>query len=74
MPGILDFLTDIGGDRNLSGEFVSIVSSPDCTQQDLRDFFAAKNYNEVTAADVEKIMVQRDNIKHDFNVPENVDY
>jgi hypothetical protein len=38
MAGILDFLTDVGGDRDLSGEFVSIAASPDCTQQDLLDF------------------------------------
>ena len=74
MAGILDFLTDVGGDRNLSGEFVSIVASPDCTQQDLLDFFNANNYGGVTAADVDKILTQRDNIKNDFNVPQNVDY
>ena len=74
MAGILDFLADIGGDRDLSGEFVSVVSSPDCTQQDLLDFFAAKHYGDVTAADVDKIMTQRANIKQDFNMPENVDY
>jgi hypothetical protein len=74
MPGILDFLTDVGGDRNLSATFVGIVASPDCTPQDLMEFFAAHNYDAVTAADVAKIMTQRDNIKRDFNVPENVDY
>lgn len=74
MPGMIDFLTDVGGDRSLSGEFVSIISSPDCTQQDLLDFFSAKNYNGVTAADVDKLMTQRDNIKNDFEVPPNVDY
>lgn len=74
MAGILDFLTDVGGDRNLSGEFVSIVASPDCTQQDLLDFFNANNYNDVSAADVDKILAERENIKNDFNVPPNVDY
>ena len=74
MAGILDFLTDVGGDRNLSASFMGIVASPDCTQQDLMDFFAANNYDGVTAADVDKLMAQRDNIKRDFNVPENVDY
>ena len=74
MAGILDFLSDIGGDRNLSGEFVSIVSSPDCTQQDLLDFFNGNNYADVTAADVDKIMTQRENIKNDFEVPPNADY
>lgn len=74
MAGILDFLTDVGGDRNLSAEFVSIVASPDCTQQDLLDFFNANNYNDVSAADVDKILAERENIKNDFNVPPNVDY
>jgi hypothetical protein len=74
MPGMLDFLTDVGGDSNLSSEFVRIVASPDCTQQDLLDFFAANDYRGVTAVDVGKILTQRDNIKRDFNVPENVDY
>lgn len=74
MPGILDFLTDVGGDRNLSAAFMGIVASPDCTPQDLQGFFAANNYADVTAADVAKIMTQRENIKRDFNVPENVDY
>lgn len=74
MAGILDFLTDVGGDRQLSGEFVSIVASPDCTQRDLLDFFNAKNYADVTAADVDKILAERETIKNDFNVPQNVDY
>lgn len=74
MAGILDFLTDVGGDRNLSGEFMSIFASPDCTQQDLLNFFNANNYDGVTAADVDKIMTQRDNIQNEFNVPQNVDY
>lgn len=74
MAGILDFLTDVGGDRDLSSEFVRIVTSPDCTQQDLADFFAARNYGDVTAADVDKILAQRETIKQDFNVPPNVDY
>lgn len=74
MPGILDFLTDVGGDRNLSGAFVGIVASPDCTRQDLLDFFRDNNYADVTPADVDKILAQRENIKQDFNVPQNVDY
>lgn len=74
MAGILDFLTDVGGDRNLSGEFVSIAAKPDCTQQELLDFFNANNYRDVTAADVDKIMAERNNIKNDFNIPPNVDY
>jgi hypothetical protein len=74
MAGILDFLTDIGGDRDLSGGFVSIVSRPDCTQQDLLDFFAAHDYSDVTPADVAKIMTQRQKIKEDFSMPEGADY
>ena len=74
MAGILDFLTDVGGDRDLSATFMGIVASPDCTQQDLMEFFAANHYDGVTAADVDKLMAQRNNIKRDFNVPENVDY
>jgi hypothetical protein len=74
MPGILDFLTDGGGDRNLSAAFVSIVASPDCTREDLKTFFAENHYDAVTAADVDKLMTQRDNIKKAFNMPENVDY
>lgn len=74
MAGILDFLTDVGGDRNLSGAFVSVVASPDCTRQDLLEFFNANDYSGVTSADVDKILAQRENIKRDFNVPQNVDY
>ena len=74
MPGIIDFLTDVGGDRDLSGQFVSLIASPDCTQQDLLDFFRANQYDDVTSADVGKIMTQRENIKAEFNVPQNVDY
>ena len=57
MPGIIDFLTDVGGDRDLSGQFVSLIASPDCTQQDLMDFFKANHYGDVTPADVGKIML-----------------
>ncbi|MDJ0876329.1 MAG: hypothetical protein QNJ02_13750 [Desulfobacterales bacterium] len=74
MPGILDFLTDVGGDRQLAGEFTSIVASPDCTQQDLLSFFSANNYADVTAADVDKLLSQRENLKNEFSVPGNVDY
>ncbi|MDJ0811370.1 MAG: hypothetical protein QNJ48_07015 [Desulfobacterales bacterium] len=74
MAGILDFLTDVGGDRQLSGEFMSIVASPDCTQQDLLSFFSANNYADVTAADVDKLLNQRENLKNEFSVPGNVDY
>jgi len=74
MAGILDFLTDVGGDRQLSGAFVSIAAKPDCTQQELLDFFDANNYRDVTAADVDKIMAERENIKNNFDVPPHVDY
>ena len=74
MAGILDFLTDVGGDRELSGAFVSVVASPDCTRQDLLDFFSAKNYADVTKSDADKILAERDNIRNNFNVPPNVDY
>ena len=74
MPGILDFLTDVGGDRNLGGAFVGVVASPDCTRQELLDFFHANNYPDVTAADVDKLFTQRERIKQAFDVPQNVDY
>ena len=74
MPGILDFLTDVGGDRELACEFTTIVASPDCTQQDLLRFFSANNYADVTAAEVDKLLNQRENLKNEFSVPGNVDY
>ncbi len=74
MPGILDFLTDVGADSELAGEFVGVISNPGCTQQDLLNFFQAKQYGDVTAADAEKLLTQRDSFKNDFQVPPNVDY
>lgn len=74
MAGILDFLSDVGGDRNLGGAFVGVVASPDCTRQDLLDFFHTNNYADVTAADVDKLLAQRDHVKQAFDVPQNVDY
>lgn len=74
MAGILDFLTDVGGNPTLSGAFVNLAAKPDCTQQDLLDFFSANNYGDVTADDVNKIMIHRNNIQRDFNVPQNADY
>ena len=74
MAGILDFLTDVGGNRDLASQFMSVVAGPDCTRQDLLDFFAANSYADVSAADVEKVMAQREQIMNDFSMPENVDY
>ena len=42
MPGILDFLTDVGADSELAGEFVGVISNPGCTQQDLLNFFPSQ--------------------------------
>ncbi len=74
MAGILDFLTDVGGDRELAGAFMGIMASPDCTQKDLLDFFNANRYADVSSADVDKLLEQREQIKKNFNVPGNVDY
>jgi hypothetical protein len=74
MAGILDFLTDVGGNRDLAGKFMGVVASPDCTRQDLLDFFAENSYADVSPADVGKLMAQREKIKGDFSLPGNVDY
>ena len=74
MPGILDFLTDVGGDRALSGEFVAKIANPSCTRDDLLAFFQANNYPDVTAADVDKLLAQKANLKQEFDMPEGVDY
>ena len=74
MAGILDFLEDVGGNPTLSSEFVTLAAKPDVTQGELMAFFQAKNYGDVTDADVTKIMVHRNNIQADFNVPQNADY
>jgi hypothetical protein len=74
MAGILDFLSDVVRNRDLSGAFFSVAASPDCTRQDLLEFFNTNGFSGVTEADVGKILAQKENIKRDFAVPPNVDY
>ena len=74
MAGILDFLADVGGDRELASQFMYVVAGPDCTRQDLLDFFAANSYADVSDTDVDKLMAQREKIMNDFSMPGNVDY
>lgn len=74
MAGILKFLEDVGGKPNLSSAFVTLAAKPDVTQGELLNFFHTNNYGDVTAEDVTKIMVHRNNIQTDFNVPQNADY
>lgn len=74
MAGIIDFFTDVGGDPGLSGEFIGTIAKPDCTQQDLLDFFADKGYNDVTQADVGKLFDHRNKIRDDFAIPARADY
>ena len=74
MPGILDFLTDVGADGELAGEFIGLISNPGCTKQELINFFNTKQYENVTEADAEKLLAQRESIKNDFQVPPHVDY
>ena len=35
MAGILDFLADVGGNRELASQCMNVVAGPDCTWQDL---------------------------------------
>jgi hypothetical protein len=51
-----------------------LVAKPDVTQGELKAFFQANDYGEVTDDDVAKIMVHRNNIQADFNAPQNADY
>ena len=74
MAGIIDFFTDMGGKPDLSGEFVGLIAKPDCTQQDLLDFFADNNYADVTPADVAKLFDHRNKIRKDFEIPVRSDY
>jgi len=74
MAGIIDFITDIGGDRELAGEFIEIISKPDCTHQDLVDFLRRKDYEEVVQGDVAKLMKHRNKIKDEYGIPSHVDY
>jgi len=73
MVGIIDFITDLSGDRDLGGEFVEIISQPDCTQEELVDFFNRKNYPDVTQNDVEKLMRHRNHIAEDYGL-DHTDY
>jgi hypothetical protein len=68
MAGIIDFITDMGGDRDLGGEFVEIISQPDCTKQDLASFFTRRQYTDVTQADVDKLFSHRNNIAQDYGL------
>jgi hypothetical protein len=74
MAGIIDFMTDLGGDRNLSGEFVEKITRPDITQQELKAFFTANDYSDVTDEDVEKLLNHRNRIKEDFGLAPHIDY
>ena len=74
MAGIIDFFTDMGGDAALAGEFITTIAQPDCTQQDLLDFFNAKGYQDVTAEDVGKLFANRKNLKDEFEIPVRADY
>ena len=73
MPGILDFMTDVSADGTLAADFAK-KASEDCTAADLKAFFQTHGYPDVTDADVEKILAQKEKIKQDFRVPEGVDY
>ena len=74
MAGIIDFLTDLGGDRNLSGDFIEKITRPDVTQQELKDFFTANDYSDVTDEDVDKLLNHRNRIKEDYGIAPHVDY
>ncbi|CAB1059251.1 hypothetical protein D1BOALGB6SA_4009 [Olavius sp. associated proteobacterium Delta 1] len=74
MAGIIDFFTDMGGDPVLAGEFITTIAEPDCTQQELLDFFDAKGYQDVTQADVGKLFDNRKKLKDDFEIPVRADY
>ena len=74
MAGIIDFMTDLGGDRNLSGEFVEKITRPDITRQELQAFFTANDYSDVTDEDIDKLLNHRNRIKEDFGIASHVDY
>jgi hypothetical protein len=74
MAGIIDFFTDMGGDSALAGEFITTIAQPDCTQQDLLDFFGDKGYQDVTEADVGKLFDNRKKLRDDFEIPARSDY
>jgi len=73
MPGILDFMTDVGADGALAADFAEEVSGK-CSAESLKRFFDSHGYPDITDADVDKILVHKANIKEDFRVPGGVDY
>jgi hypothetical protein len=74
MAGIIDFMTDLGGDRNLSADFIEKITKPDITHQKLKDFFTANDYDEVTDEDVDKLLHHRNRIKEDYGIAPHIDY
>ena len=74
MAGIIEFMTDLGGDRNLSADFVEKITKPDITQQQLKAFFTANDYEDITDDDIDKLLDHRNRIKEDYNIPPHGDY
>ena len=74
MAGIIDFITDIGGNRELAGDFIGIIAKPDCTHNDLVNFLRTRGYEEVVQGDVAKLLRHRNKIKEDYGIPSHVDY
>jgi hypothetical protein len=74
MPGIIDFITDIGGKPVLAGEFMKVISDAACTEQDLVDFFHNNEYPDVVKDDAKKLLDHRKNFKEDFGIPPQADY
>jgi hypothetical protein len=74
MAGIIDFFTDMGGNSELAGKFITTIAQPDCTQQDLLDFFSDKGYQDVTKADIGKLFDNRKKLKDEFKIPVRSDY
>ena len=74
MADIIDFMTDLGGDQNLSGVFIEKITRPDITKQELEAFFTANDYNDVTDEDIDKLLNHRNRIKEDFDLPPHIDY
>lgn len=74
MAGIIDFMTDLGGDRDLSADFVQKITRPDITQQELKAFFTANDYEDVTDDDIDKLLDHRNRIKEDYGIAPHGDY
>ena len=74
MPGIIDFITDIGGKPALAGEFITLISDAACTEQDLLDFLHNNGYPDVVDDNVKKLLDHRKNIKDNFGIPPHADY